>query len=362
MRNNMQSLKHKSNLIFYQLVGIGLAFLWLVVFIGTNLYPKLFLIGGSLMNKLETICGCANHWSYFTHPIMFSLIVAAGLILSALIALAVIRIFKLDRATRKFIRFNLQKRRRQVSYKLAGAAESIGLKGKLAEIRSKQPIVFCYGFIEPKICISEALVRELSQEELLAVLKHEEHHLAAREPMKIFISKIISKTLFFIPAVKLLTQKYQTLLELAADESATEGFKNKAPLAGALEKVLRLKEDWGVKNSLGVSFFGVIDDRVNRLTNDSYEPSLKVFSLKSLGLLLVVFVLIASFYIPVYSSESAMAGHGGGSCVEKSQTIVGDECQMTLDKDSCRMDESGVERTLANCDNQLSLNQSDLYF
>ena len=68
--------------------------------------------------------------------------------------------------------------------------------------------------------------------------------------------------------------------ELAADEWATDGFKNKASLASALCKALKWKKELFKKNELAISFFAdrVIEARVNKLADSNYRPKFKLFS------------------------------------------------------------------------------------
>ena len=349
----MQSLRQKTNLIFYQIIAIGFIFLSLVIFLSLNLYPKMILVGRSLFNKLETLCGCANLWFYINHPFIFSFIILTSLILLVFIGLAIVRIFKLNRATSKFIKLNISQSK-QGSRKLKKVAGLIGLQDKALEVDTSRPVIFCYGFIRPKICISRGLIKKLNQQELLAVLKHEQQHLLSYEPLKIFLTKIITKVLFFIPTLGLLTQKYRTLSELSADEKATQGFKNKVPLIQALEKVMRLKEQMVIKDNLAISFFAVIDERVNKLANDKYMPSLKIFTLKSLITMVIVFIFVASFYIPVYSTQSAMISHTDGSC-PMDGPVSSNECQMSPKDSSCLMGQSGSENIFSVCE-QMNLN------
>ena len=129
-------------------------------------------------------------------------------------------------------------------------SRELGIADRVAENESKEPIVFCYGYRRPKICISSTLISRLSESELTAVLAHEKFHMQAREPVKLLIVRIISLLFFFAPGVKLLAGKYVTFSELAADEAATAGFTNKIPLAQALHKII----GWEQKRALGRMF------------------------------------------------------------------------------------------------------------
>lgn len=350
----MVSLNKKANLVFYQIMAIGFVFFLMVLFLAINLYTKLVLISKSLLGILENICGCTNHWSFASHPFIFSFIILVSLGIAVFLIFACIKIFKLRKVTNKFISFNLRKRKHNLSPKLEKAARAVGLADKIIEIKTQEPIIFCFGFLKPQICISQAVVKKLNIKELTAVLAHERHHLYVHEPARIFITKIITKILFFMPGLKLLHKNYLTLSELAADEWASRGFKHKLFLARALEKIMRLKEQAALRDNLAVSFFSIIDERVNKLVNDSYMPQLKSFTLKSLVWFIIISVFIISFYLPVHSTESAAISHLRGSC-SHSENSLNNRCQMSSTKPVCLMDKNGWEDKFFVCD-ELNLN------
>ena len=131
--------------------------------------------------------------------------------------------------THIFINSALKNKTAILSNKLIKAAYQTGLIGKIIEIKKEEPTIFCFGFWQPKICISNSLIKRLNPAELTAVLLHEKQHLLACEPAKAMLIKILSHLLFFLPGFLVLTTKYLTYSELAADERATANFKNKVP-------------------------------------------------------------------------------------------------------------------------------------
>ena len=82
--------------------------------------------------------------------------------------------------------------------KLQRVSKRLKIVGKITEIKNKLPIVFCFGLVSPRICISSGMIERLSIRELKSVLIHEQHHLLVHEPAKLFIIKIIAKILFSI--------------------------------------------------------------------------------------------------------------------------------------------------------------------
>ncbi len=102
---------------------------------------------------------------------------------------------------------------------------------------TRHPLVFCIGFLRPKICFSTGLIDLLPSAQLQAALFHEEYHRRHRDPLLIMFLDAISKTLFFLPVVGECSAHLKTARELAADAYAVEQVGKNA-LAGALHRLL----------------------------------------------------------------------------------------------------------------------------
>ncbi|MEK9183773.1 MAG: M56 family metallopeptidase, partial [Patescibacteria group bacterium] len=281
-------LNKKANLILTQLAVISLFLSGLIGLVVFKFYKYFTFIIKSLLGGIQTICGCQIPVSFTNHPYVITglFILAVGL-LTAILSF----IFKSVRIYIKTSRFikKYTGRSRLISTKLNDTSQQINLSGKVIEIQTEEPAVFCYGFFNPRICISSAIVNSLSSLELKAVLLHEQHHLKVYEPIKLLLVKIISTALFFIPGIKNLTRQYAVFSELAADEAATDNFKNKAPLAQALNKILAQKENMLIQKGLAISFFSqVIEERVNKLVDNNYIPSVKFNFIKLLSSVFVI--------------------------------------------------------------------------
>lgn len=327
-KNNLQ---RKANQTFYQILGIGLVFLTVVLFLSANLYSKLSLVSKSFMGKVESICGCASYLSFADHPFIFVGLIFLGLAVVGFFIFTVFKIIRFKNSTAKFIKANLKNKKQSLSSRLKREVQSIGLKGQVVEINSSRAIVFCFGMLKPKICISSGLIKKLSVKELRAVLMHEHSHLIVHEPLKLFIVKIMAKVLFFIPGLKLLTTQYLTLSELAADQRATYDFQDKVPLAKALYKAIKSSENLNIKNNLALSFFSMItEERVNKLADDKYVPKFKFFTAKlSFGVLLILLspVLFNMLFSAGFSSNNI--GHNTTAC-PMTQTASSHECQSKI--------------------------------
>ena len=100
-------------------------------------------------------------------------------------------------------------------------------------IAGERPRAYCAGLLRPRIYVSLGALRALSASELGAVIAHEGHHRAKRDPLRIFVAGVVTDALFFLPGLRRLGRRYRELAELAADEAATRSADGES-LASAL--------------------------------------------------------------------------------------------------------------------------------
>ncbi|MDA3802456.1 MAG: M56 family metallopeptidase [Patescibacteria group bacterium] len=294
--------------------------------------------------KLAAACGCTNHWTFSSHPWMFIFLILAASLVLAFLVYVIAKVISLNFRTKVFIKNNLRSKKKFISKKIRKVATSLNLEEKIFETRNNSPIVFCYGFLSPKICISSVLVKKLSERELRAVLLHEKHHLIHNETIKLFIVKTISTTLFFVPGIKALSNQYHKLSEVSADEWAIINSANKSYLARAMYKVLRLREGLGQSSNLVVASFGlIIEERINKITDDNYVIKINIiksnFLLNSFVMLAIVFIFIFIFQ----TSNTAIAEQENGVCAMNHNSMHQD-CNMSESSQLCNME--GNEESL----------------
>jgi BlaR1 peptidase M56 len=107
--------------------------------------------------------------------------------------------------------------------------------GGVMLVDEEQPQAFCAGFLRPRIFLSTGALRHLGRDELEAVLAHEEHHRARRDPLRIAVARTFSHAFFFLPVLRRLSDRYCAMAELAADDAAVRMSRGGgATLASAL--------------------------------------------------------------------------------------------------------------------------------
>jgi Zn-dependent protease with chaperone function len=129
-------------------------------------------------------------------------------------------------------------------------------------IDGADPQAFCAGQLRPRVYVSEGALEQLSREELAAVIAHERHHLRQRDPLRLLIATALADSLFFLPILRRMSERYRALGELAADEAAVKSLHGPAPLASALLK-------FSEPEPSPAAVAGIDPDRVDHLMGDA---------------------------------------------------------------------------------------------
>jgi hypothetical protein len=124
---------------------------------------------------------------------------------------------------------------------------------------------FCAGHLRPRVFVSTATVHALGTAELDAVLAHEAHHRLRRDPLRIAAARALCEALFFLPALRRLTERYCDLAELSADEAALERTGgDPGPLASAMLR-------FGGAGAGDPAIVGIAPERVDHLLGATPE-------------------------------------------------------------------------------------------
>lgn len=81
---------------------------------------------------------------------------------------------------------------------------------------------FTIGLFRPKVVISKGMIQTFSDEEMDAIIFHEEYHQNNHDPLKLFCFTLLAEGMMYIPVLKGLLQRYHTYQELAADKYAMQ--------------------------------------------------------------------------------------------------------------------------------------------
>ncbi len=304
----MPKLNKKVNLVFYQLLILGLVAGALSLVTIIKIWPAWFLLVHKWIYSWQGSCNCCGYGVFMNHPWLTSFMFLAGGLVLIWLIITVFKVLNLKLATDRFIKRHLA-RKISPSRKLILAATKLGLEKKVVEVESAEATIFCYGLWHPHICFSSAVVKRLDVNELKAVLKHEAYHLLTYEPLRLFWIKSIFMSLFFLPGIKFLYKNYLVLSELAADELAIVNFKQKIFLARALDKIIQFKMELKLKEELAVSFFDVIEERVDRLSGNWQAPLTRALNLRFIYAGMFFIVFLAIFNLAANLSQASVANY-----------------------------------------------------
>ena len=123
----------------------------------------------------------------------------------------------------------------QRRFSRAVAAQHPRPYGDVILVDDDEPRAFCAGLLRPQIFLSTGTLRQLRDDELEAVLAHEEHHRRRRDPLRIAVARVFGHAFFFLPILNRLSDRYCAMAELAADDAAVRTAPGgSATLASAL--------------------------------------------------------------------------------------------------------------------------------
>jgi Zn-dependent protease with chaperone function len=177
-------------------------------------------------------------------------------------------------------------------------------------IAGERPEAFCAGYLRPTVYISKGALESLTIPQLEAVLAHEHHHRLVRDPLRFAVGRILTRAMFFVPALRPLFDRDADLAELNADGAAVRASAGRqGPLASAL-----LVFDASAPPGLT----GISSARVDSLLGEPVRWRLPLWRLAaSLAALTVLTVLIwqasavasarATFNVPFVSSQPCVA-------------------------------------------------------
>lgn len=190
-----------------------------------------------------------------------------GFLVSLMLVSGLLTAWKLWRATQRLMQ-TMQTARLPLPPVVARLAVRLNLVDSLVVVPNRAPFSFCYGFRRPRICLSLGLIELLTEAELEAVLWHEAYHLYRREPLRMAMAIGLSRFFFFIPLLAELRDHYLAEKELAADTAAV-AHTSQAALAGALHKLITIKEPFVLSPLAAAAGLSVTVRRIDRLMASS---------------------------------------------------------------------------------------------
>lgn len=145
---------------------------------------------------------------------------------------------------------------------------------RLRIVRDLPTPAFTAGWLRPRIYLAEALLERLSPEELTAVLSHEGAHVARRDPLRLSVLRFLACLLFWIPALRRLTEDLADEVEIRADDVAARG--RPLALASALLALAGWARPCPTPDGVGFDERDLLERRIRRLAGEAVQPRSRV--------------------------------------------------------------------------------------
>jgi beta-lactamase regulating signal transducer with metallopeptidase domain len=273
----------------------------------------ILLLGGVLLFTLQKFSPILDHATYYcrsfieTHmiPIPYYLNVLPFALLFTLVSISLIK-FAILNLKVQFLQNKLKKKSisQQNEYSVI---TRLGLEEKTIVIKSEKYFAYCLGIRNPKIYVSTGLIKSLSDQELEAVLQHEQYHIENYDTFTMTIASIAQSLFPFFPLISDLIQKYRVEREIKADCFAVKKSGSSLHLISALQKLLIAPSSHTV-GIAAIADHDTLEPRIHSLLNKKYLR--RQFRIKHLLISLVsaafLGVIIAT---PVQAKEIHHEGH-----------------------------------------------------
>lgn len=141
-------------------------------------------------------------------------------------------------------------------------AGDLSVGSQLDVVDCPTPEAFCYGMLQPRVCLTTGLLNLLSLAEMEAVLRHERHHLRQRDPLRTLLWTALDHACWWIRHGG---EEAQLQRELAADRAVIAA-GGRLSLASALLKLIgQPRDSQFAATNLAVSGLSVTDARIDQL-------------------------------------------------------------------------------------------------
>lgn len=167
-----------------------------------------------------------------------------------------------------------------------------GLRGRVFLVPDPQPLSYATGFVRTRVVVSTGLVDTLTDEELEAVLAHEEGHVVRRDNLVILIANAAAMAFALVPGVRGCYAGLRRNQELAADLFARERVGDGLVVASSLHKFARLMlkpKSTSLGAAAGFADEGHVGERIRGLLSEDLVVTSKRRFAVALAALLLVF-------------------------------------------------------------------------
>ncbi len=178
---------------------------------------------------------------------------------------------------------------------------------------------FTAGLVSPRVFVASDLLLRLSEPEVVAVLAHEAEHVRRRDPLRVAIFRFLALTLFWIPALRRLSDDMADEVEILADDAATRG--EPLVLASAILGVAAWRQQV-FPGAVGFQRPDLLDRRIRRLAGEDAPARSHLTRWSIIGAALALAMVVSSGALaaaPLASRARAARAH---HCVHRGESAL----------------------------------------
>lgn len=210
-------------------------------------------------------------------------------------------------------------REAEVGGTVARSARRVGIDvSQLRVVPGLPSPALTVGWIRPLILVAGDLETRLSADQLEAVLSHELVHLRRRDPLRLSALRFLSLTIFWIPALRRLSDDFADEAEILADDHA--GARQPLVLATALLALAGAPN--AQRGAVGLLRDGLLDRRVRRLVGEAVTVRSHVTRRSRVAAVAALLTVWTSGILVAHPLPHGEAGHGV-HCEHHGQFVLG---------------------------------------
>ena len=191
-------------------------------------------------------------------------------------------------------------------------AQRAGLSESDVSVVSGLPMpAFTAGpWLRPRVYLSDDLLtgaHALPSEEVTAIFAHEAAHVHRRDPLRFLLLRVLSRALFWVPALRAIAEDIADEAEIIADDAAS-AVTSPVAVASALVKLGAWKSPDTSVTVVGFLRPDLLDRRVRRLVGQEYQPQGRLTGGSVFVAASILTVSVLSGIVDVHDLPSA-SGH-----------------------------------------------------
>ena len=175
---------------------------------------------------------------------------------------------------------------------------------------------FTAGLVSPRVYVAADLLRRLTEPEVMAVLAHEAEHVRRRDPLRVAVFRFLALTLFWIPALRRLSDDMADEVEILADDAAARG--EPLVLASAILGVAAWRQQ-AVSGTVGFHKPDLLDRRIRRLAGEDAPARSHLTNWSIAGAALALALVVSSGALAASPLASAAGAH---HCRHRGETAL----------------------------------------